>query len=66
MVTGHHHLVPLNNNDLLLRLMGIGTEWRDLFALPRCVQYPWLQTGPLVLDCRYFDFDTCLIVQLPP
>jgi hypothetical protein len=66
MVTGHHHLVPLYNNDLLLRLVGIRTEWRDLLTLPRCVQYPWLQIGSLLLDCRYLDFDTCLIVQLPP
>lgn len=66
MVTGHHHLIPLNNNYLLLRLMLIWTERRDLLTLPRCVQYPWLQIGSLLLDCRYFYFDTCLIVQLPP
>ena len=66
MVAGHHHLVPLYYNDLLLGLMCIWTERRDLFAPIRRVQYPWVLTGRLLLDGRYFDSDACLAVELPP
>ena len=66
MVAGHHHLVPLYYNDLLLGLMCIWAERRDLLTPPRCVQYPWLLTGRLLLDGRNFDSDACLAVELPP